>query len=252
MTWELRGKTVLVTGGARGIGAACVRKFAAEGANVAINYLYSQGPSATLAEEVRKQHGIRAITVQGDMSKEEDARAVVRKTIVELGGIDVIVSNAGNTMFAPFSDIFALSSEDWTYAFDCLVKSNIFLLQEAQSTFILNPEGGCFLIMSSLAGMITDGSSLAYATCRAASIHLAKCLAQSQGPKIRVNAVCPGLTDTERIQGLPESMRQKYTDMAALKRITTAEDVADTFVFLAKAEGVTGETIRIDSGTSIR
>jgi NAD(P)-dependent dehydrogenase (short-subunit alcohol dehydrogenase family) len=107
--------------------------------------------------------------------------------------------------------------------------------------------------MSFLAGLITDSSSLASTTCRTASIHLAKCLIQNQGLKIRINVICPGLTDTEKIQGgLEEIVKQKYKDISVLKSITITEDVTDTFVFLVKTDDVTEKTIRIDSGTSIR
>lgn len=89
---------------------------------------------------------------------------------------------------------------------------------------------------------------MAYSVCRAAGLHLNRCLAETQGPKIRVNAVCPGLVDTERTAVFSDEMRQQCMDMAKLKRITTMEEIAMTFVFAAKNTGMTGEKIRVDSG----
>lgn len=186
------------------------------------------------------------------MSRMADCKALVQKSIEELGGLDVMISNAGNTKFAPFGDIYALSEEDWDHAWNVLTKANVFLLQEALPTFNSNPDGGVFLIMTSLAGLITNGSSMAYSVTRAAALHLMQCLAETQGPKVRVNAVCPGLVDTERTAAFTPERRQGYIDMATLKRITGIDEVADTFVFLAKNSGLTGERIRVDSGMAIR
>ena len=92
---------------------------------------------------------------------------------------------------------------------------------------------------------------MAYSVCRAAGLHLTRCLAETQGPNIRVNAVAPGLVDTERAKLLGPERRQVCKDMAKLKRITTPEEIAATFVFAARNEGMTGETIRVDSGMII-
>ena len=208
--------------------------------------------AASFAKEIEKDFAVKTAVIQGDMSRMANCKALVRKSIEELGGLDVIVSNAGNTKIAPFGDIYALSEEDWDHAWNVLTKANIFLLQEALPTFNSNPDGGVFLLMNSLAGLITNGSSLAYSVTRAAALHLMQCLAQTQSPKVRVNAVCPGLVDTERTAAFTPEQRQGYVDMAVLKRITRADEVADAFVFLAKNSGMTGERIRVDSGMAIR
>ena len=270
MSYNLKGRKVLVTGGSRGIGIywlpthclrcrakikageMIVRRFAGEGCDVAINYFNSQEAAASLAKQMHEEFGIRTTVIQGDMSRMADCKAVVRKTVAELGGLDVLVSNAGNTKIAPFGDIHALSEEDWDYTWNVLTKANVFLFQEALSTFNTNPDGGVFLIMSSLAGLITNGSSMAYSVTRAATLHLMQCLAQTQGPKVRVNAVCPGIVYTERSATLGAERVKSYEDMATLKRMTTREEVAEAFVFLAKNSAMTGERIRIDSGMAIR
>ncbi|KAI9654544.1 MAG: hypothetical protein M1821_006634 [Bathelium mastoideum] len=252
MSLNLNGRKVLVTGGARGIGAKIVARFAAEGCDVAINYLNSQDIAESLAKRVQLEHGVKAVTIQGDMAHTADCKALVRKAVEALGGLDVLISNAGNTKIAAFDDLHALSEEDWDHTWNVLTKANVFLLQEALPTFNANPEGGVFLIMSSLAGLITNGSSMAYSVTRAATLHLMQCLAQTQGPKVRVNAVCPGFVSTERSETLGPERIKGFEEMATLKRLTTREEVADAFVFLAKNPAMTGERIRIDSGMAIR
>ena len=145
----------------------------------------------------------------------------------------------------------ALSEEDWDYTWNMLVKSNVFLFRAARPHFNANPDGGVFLTQNSVGGLFNNGSSMAYSVCRAAGLQLMRNLAETQGPKIRINAVCPGLVETERTAGIDEKAREGYRDMAKLKRITTPEDIAMTFVFAAKNEGLTGERIRVDSGMVI-
>lgn len=157
----------------------------------------------------------------------------------------------GDSKIADFKDVHALSESDWDYTFAINIKSILFLFQAVLDTFNSNPEGGIFLIMSSIAGVMTNGNSLAYSVCRAGGLHLMKCLAATHGPKVRVNAVAPGLVQTERSEALTEERIEGYKNMAVLDRITTTEDVALAFVFAAKNPGLTGERIRVDSGMVI-
>ena len=134
-----------------------------------------------------------------------------------------------------------------------LVKSNVFLFRAALPHLARPEEKGVYLMQSSIAGLFTNGSSMAYPVCRAAQLHLSQCLAETQdGSGIRVNAVAPGLVDTERTGVFTHQQRQGFKDMAALKRITTQEEIAMTFLFAAKNTGLTGERIRVDSGMIIR
>ncbi len=152
---------------------------------------------------------------------------------------------------APFGDLDALSEADWDYTWNMLVKSNVFLFRAARQYFKANSDGGVYLMQNSVGGLFTNGSSMAYSVCRAAGLHLTRCLAETQGPNIRINAVCPGLVDTERTAVFSEEQRQVYMNMAKLKRITSPEEIAMTFVFAAKNSGMTGERIRVDSGMII-
>lgn len=121
------------------------------------------------------------------MGLEADCVRVVQETISLLGGLDVLVSNAGYTNFSVFSDLFAPTTADWDTCFAVNVKAQTYLLRTALPTFNANPEGGVMIITSSIAGEYTSGSSMPYSVTKAAQLHLMRCLASTQGPKIRVN-----------------------------------------------------------------
>lgn len=249
--YNLKDRKVLVTGASRGLGAAIARAFAEEGCDLAITYLGSKDKAENIAVEIRSSTGRQVVVLQADLSFVPECERIVAEAVKSLGGLDIVVHNAGNTKIAPFEDIDALSEGDWDYTWNMLVKSNVFLFRAARPHLRANPDGGVYLMQSSLAGLIQNGSSMAYAVCRAAGLHLTRCLAETQGPNIRVNSVAPGLVETERSAGFSEEQRQGFKNMAKLKRITTAEEIAMTFVFAAKNTGMTGERIRIDSGMAI-
>lgn len=181
----------------RGLGAEIARKFAAEGCNIAINYVNSEAPALALAQDLESHHGTKTLVIQGDGGKIPEIQTCVRKTLEGLGGLDIIVGNAGFTKFSTFSDLEALSYEEWDRCWHTNVLGNHALLKEALPTFNSNPEGGVFIMTGSVAGKSLSGSSMAYSVTKAAQIHLMKCLAQTQGPKVRVNCVLPGLLLTD-------------------------------------------------------
>ncbi|PVH73688.1 NAD(P)-binding protein [Cadophora sp. DSE1049] len=232
MPYSLKGCNVLVTGGGRGLGALICEKFAAEGCNIAINYVSSKKVADELAKKIKIQHAVKTVVLQADVGFAVDSDRLVANIIEGLGGLDIIVSNAGWTKFAPWEDLYALSEADWDKCYAVNVKAQLHLLRAALATFKANENGGTFLITSSAAGTTTKGSSMAYSVSKAAGIHLTRCLAETQGPNVRVNAVCPGLMLTE--------WGEKY---AALKKITNMEDCADTFIWLAKNGSITGQRL---------
>ncbi|KAJ5774559.1 hypothetical protein N7457_009455 [Penicillium paradoxum] len=245
MPYSLSGRNVLITGGSRGLGAISAEKFAAEGSNVAINYLSSKESAEKLASDIAAKYGVKTVTIQGDAGVKEDCINAVKTTIEKLGGLDVIVSNAGWTKMTNFSDLDAMDDDDWDKCWSVNVKSSFYLFKEALPTFNANPEGGVFLITASTAGVTASGSSLPYAVSKAASIHLMKCLAQSQGPKIRINAILPGLLLTEWGQRFPQEKIEGYINGTTLNRAPEVEDCADMFVSLAKNTSMTGRTVQI-------
>ncbi|KAK1138755.1 hypothetical protein N8T08_002020 [Aspergillus melleus] len=243
MTYSLRDRNALITAGSRGLGAVVAQKFAAEGCNVAINYVSSKDAAEKLASDLQSQYNVKAITIQGDASLQSDCSRAVKTTIEQLGGLDIVVSNAGWTRITQFADLDATTDEDWD-------RSNLWLFKEALPTFNANPEGGVFLITSSTAAVVAMGSSLPYSVTKAAGLHLMKCLAQTQGNKVRVNAVLPGLLLTEWGQRFPPESVERYKEKAVLNRVVDVEDTANAYVMLAQNSSMTGQSIQIGESST--
>ncbi|KUJ15678.1 short-chain dehydrogenase/reductase-like protein sdr [Mollisia scopiformis] len=251
MPYSLKGRNVLVTGGSRGLGELICVKFALEGCNVAVNYNASGERANGVKERIEKLkgcEGVKVVLIQGDMGKEEDCNRTVKEAISQLGGLDIIISNAGYTRFSTFSDLSAPTTEDWDTCYAVNVKANSFLLREALPTFKSNPEGGMLIISCSIAGRIPGGSSLPYAVTKAAQLHLMRCLASTQGPKVRVNAVLPGLLKTEWGARYGEESIAEMEEKAWLKRDTDIDDCAQAYIDVAKNSSLTGQRIQVDSG----
>lgn len=248
MPYSLRGRNVLITGGSRGLGALVAEKFAAEGSNVAMNYNSNKAAADNVASEISSKYGVKTIVIQGDAGSKTDCVNAVKTTIEQFGGLDVIVSNAGWTKITNFADLDAMDDEDWDKCWNMNVKSSLYLFKAALPTFNANPDGGAFIITASIAGVSATGSSLPYAVSKAALIHLMKCLAQTQGSRVRINAVLPGLLLTEWGQQFPKDKIEAWTDKTALKRVPEVEDTADMYVTIAKNSSMTGQSITIDSG----
>ncbi|MCJ1379101.1 hypothetical protein MMC17_002201 [Xylographa soralifera] len=256
MPYSLQGRNVLVTGGSRGLGALVAEKFAAEGCRVAINYVANAQRATLTAQKIERLFGGKVAVIQGDMGVRADCERVVREARAEMGGLDVVVSNAGWTKVSQFGDLHALSEEEWDKCWAVNVKGNMHLLREALPTFNANPDGGVFLMTSSIAGIGQSGSSMAYSVTKAAGLQLMKCLAQTQGPKIRINAVLPGLLLTEWVRLLGEQFGEErikqVKEKAVLKQETLLDDCADAFIMAAKNTSMTGQNIQIDSGLAIK
>ncbi|CAI7592639.1 unnamed protein product [Penicillium pancosmium] len=273
MPYSLQGRNVLITGGSRGLGALVAQKFAAEGSNIAINYMSNKESADNTAAEIASKYNVKTIVVQGyqkglvnlpyegliltsslslkDAGSQTDCINAVKTTIEQLGGLDVIVSNSGWTKMTNFGDLDAMDDADWDKCWNMNVKSSFYLFKAALPTFNANPEGGAFIITSSIAGVSATGSSLPYAVSKAALIHLMKCLAQTQGSKVRVNAVLPGLLLTEWGQQFPKEKIEAWTQKTSLKHVPEVEDTADMYVTIAKNSSMTGQSVQIDSGFSI-
>ncbi|CEJ54480.1 hypothetical protein PMG11_00788 [Penicillium brasilianum] len=245
MPYSLRGRNVLITAGSRGLGAVIARKFAAEGSNVAINYVSSKETADKVASDLAAKYNVKTIVIQGDAGSQSDCINAVKTTIEQLGGIDVVISNAGWTKMTKFSDLDAMDDADWDKCWSINVKSSFHLFKAALPTFNANPDGGVFILTSSTAGVIPSGSSIPYAVTKAGSIHLMKSLAQSQGPKIRVNAVCPGLLFTEWGQRFSPEQIKGWTDKTALGHLPEVEDTAEAYLSIARNSSMTGQAVQI-------
>ncbi|RFU28693.1 hypothetical protein B7463_g7665, partial [Scytalidium lignicola] len=232
----------------------------------------SEKQAKELAARLAKEYGVKTLTIQGDMGLEADCTKVVEETIKGLGGLDILISNAGYTRFSDFSDLSASTVEDWDTCYAVNVKAQVHLMKAAQSTFQANPDGGSFILTSSIAGENMSGSSMPYSVTKAAQLHLMRCLAKTQAPKVRVNAVLPGLLLTECMyfqknvnellladfafscwraiggQKFPQERIKALKAAAWLQNVTDLEDCAQSFVDIARNTSMTGQKIQIDSG----
>ncbi|ODH44287.1 hypothetical protein ACO22_00907 [Paracoccidioides brasiliensis] len=245
MPYCLKGRNILITGGSRGLGALVAKKFAAEGSNIAINYVSNEARAKGTAEELEKKYNAKVVLVQADVGIQADCIRLVKETIARLGGLDIVISNAGWTKFSRFGDLNGLNEAEWDKCWATNVKANLHIFREAETTFNANPEGGVFIMTSSTAGISQAGSSMAYSVSKAAGLHLMKALASTQGSKIRTNAVLPGLILTEWGEKFLKEAINGYEEKAVLKHVPDLEDCADVFITLAKNTSMTGQQIQV-------
>lgn len=246
---NLRGKGALVTGGSAGLGALVARQLAAQGVNLVINYSNSKERAETLAQQIRDKYMVDVHTIQTDVFGGNDCLVdLVEKTHSLLGRLDIVISNAGWTKFVPFSDIDALDDEIWDGCLNANVKTHFYLFRAAKKYLEQNEDGGTFIVSASLAGRRCMGSSMPYAVSKAALIHLAEILAKSQGPKIRVHSVCPGLLLTEWGQRFSKEEIDHILESSPIKEIADVDETAAHFVFLCQLKTLTGTTVGVDAG----
>lgn len=251
---DFEDKIVLVTGASTGLGAALAVGAAARGAKaVIINYAKSQAEAEATAEAVRAT-GADAVLAQGDVADDDACRAIVEKAR-PYGRIDALANNAGITKFAPaHGDLDALDRAD----FERLYAVNVigpFQMLRAARPLLEAAERSNVLMVSSIAGVTGIGSSIAYAASKGALNTMTLSLARALGPKIRVNALCPGFIDTpwhERGLGAEGAarVREGTKKVTPLQAASTAEDIASAGLFLMSdaARHVTGETLLVDAG----
>ncbi len=242
---KLAGKTAIITGGGRDIGQAAAIKLAAEGANVAINYFSS---SAGADEAVAKitAGGGQAFAMKGDLTKAEDIDALVSKTISEFGSIDVLVNNAGGLIAR--KTIAEMPLAHWNAVMDLNLTSTFMMTQAC----LAHMKTGAIVNLASQAGRDGGGpGAVAYATSKGAVMTMTRGLAKELGPDIRVNALCPGMIDTDfHNVHTPDAGRRGFEAAAPLKRQGTTEDTANLILFLACDDSafLTGTNIDINGG----
>ncbi|GME34624.1 Short-chain dehydrogenase/reductase SDR, partial [Neofusicoccum parvum] len=152
MPYDLKGRNVLITGGSRGLGAVLARTFAAEGCNIAINFQSSEAVARELANEVEEKYSVKATIIKADVGVTAECERCVQESIKTLGGLDILIGNAGYTKFTTdWSDLDALGEDDWDKCWAVNVKGKLALMRAALPTFRANPDGGVFLITSSIA-----------------------------------------------------------------------------------------------------
>src|SRR2546428_1136518 len=255
----LKGKNVLVTGGSSGIGQAIAVRFAEHGANVAINYLTTPDEAEGTEEQVQacvnrlREHDVRDVLVQGDVSKEDDVIRMVEQTVDELGGIDVLVNNAGIQISRPSHE---LSQADFEKVLGVNLRGAFLCARESIKRFLAAKTPGVIINVSSVHQLIPKPDYLGYSVSKGGMQNLTRTLAlEYAGHNIRVNGIGPGATITPINRAWvddPEKAKL-VTSHIPLARAGTADEMAGVTCFLASDDAayITGQTIFVDGGLTL-
>jgi 3-oxoacyl-[acyl-carrier protein] reductase len=242
----LAGRTALVTGGAKGIGRSCCLRLAEAGADVAINYLTS-GEQARETADLVRQAGVRAHLVRADVSSAEQVAAMVDEVAGTLGPVDLLINNAGVFHLLPHEET---SPEIWQKTLDVNL-TGAYLVTWAVKPGMIERGFGRIVNIASIAGLRPRPMSIAYAASKAGLIGLTQSLAEALAPhNIRVNAIAPGLIDTEILSGVSQQRIDAIVEATPLGRIGRGADVAAAALFLLSEESsfMTGQTLVVCGG----
>lgn len=244
---DFRGKTVLITGASRGIGAECALEFARNGAS-AIVICYHQNQASALALEARlKDAGVKAMALRADVRFARQVELMFQKINEAYGPVHILINNAGMSQFALFTDI---TEDMWDNMMDTNCKS-MYLCCKQALPHMISEKDGAIVNISSIWGQVGASCEVHYSASKAAVIGLTKALAKEVGPShIRINCVAPGVIQTDMLSSLNETEKQKLAEDTPLMRLGTASDVAKAVCFLCSQEAgfITGQVLGVNGG----
>lgn len=234
-------KTVLITGGSRGIGRSMVEAFANAGYAVAFTYKNSENEAKSLAESTG------ALAICADSAVEADVNSAVRQTIDKIGKIDCLINNSGVSSFSLFTD---LTLDDWNNTL-AVNLTGAFLYSRAVAKDMISRKSGRIINITSMWGIVGSSCEVHYSASKAGLIGMTKALAKELGPSgITVNAIAPGLIETDMNKSLSEDDIAEVIDATPVMKIGASSDVAKAALFLASDEAsfITGDVINVSGG----
>ncbi len=239
-------KTVLITGGSRGIGAACVKAFARQRYRVTFTYRTHPQEALQMAEELTAQ-GAVVYPVCVDVSQQQSVQEMAALVRQKLGKIDVLINNAGIAQQKLFTDI---SAEEWRRMLAVHLDGAFYCCKEVLPDMI-GQKWGRIINISSMWGQVGGSCEVHYSAAKAGLIGFTKALAQEEAPSgITVNCIAPGVIDTDMMAGFSEQDKQQLAEETPVCRLGKAEEIADTALFLAseKSAFITGQVIGVNGG----
>ena len=237
-------KTVLITGGSRGIGKCIVENLAEDGFNVVLNYNKSEKQAKQIQKELSEQ-GINIEIYKADVSKREDVKKLVKFTLNKFKNIDVLINNAGIAKLQMFNDI---TDEDWNEMLNTNLNSVFYTTQEVLPNMIHN-KNGCIINISSIWGVVGASCEVAYSVSKAGINGMTKSLAKELGlSNIRVNAIAPGVIDTEMNSNLDNAIKEQIKNDTPLNKIGKPIDIYRCVKWLIEDEFTTGQIISPNGG----
>ena len=243
-TKALSGKRVLITGAAVRLGRASALTLASAGADVAITFLRSKREAERTVSELRKL-GVRALALSCDVTDEKNVRTTVRKAAHQLGGLDILINNAGNYETAAFE---ALTVKQWDSIFASNARGPFLVSREAEG--LLSERRGKIINMGSLGGIRPWPTHAHYCSSKAALHMLTKVMAKAFSPKISVNCVAPGMIDLGERSAA--AFMKKMAKVTPMRRNGTTEDIAAAVLFFATAPHfITGQILLVDGGLGL-
>jgi 3-oxoacyl-[acyl-carrier protein] reductase len=252
---EIKGGVAIVTGSATGVGAAAALMLAQRGCNVVINYTRSER-EARETQAACEAAGVQTILCKADVSNDADCRRMVDQAMSTWGRIDALINNAGTTKFVAHTDLEGLDAEDFQRIYGVNVIGP-FQMVRAVTPHMKAAGQGAIVNISSVAGVMGVGSSIAYAASKGALNTMTLSLARVLGPEIRINTVCPGFIQGRWLAG---GMGEDAYNMALerqqratpLHRAGTPENMAQAALwFIEGADIVTGEILMVDAGSHL-
>lgn len=250
---DLTNRVAIVTGSSSGVGAATARLFASLGCNVVINYSAKQEAAEQVAEQCR-QAGADALVCRANVARDDECRELVQRAVERWGRLDILVNNAGTTKFVEHSNLEGLSDEDFYRIYGVNVVGAYQMTRAANEVMQRQDSGGSIINVASTAAVNGIGSCIAYAASKGAMVTMTLSLARVLGPKVRVNAICPGFIEGDWLRnGMGdqryEAVMKSNRDSAPLGTNATPETVAEAILhFSVGPSVVTGETLIVDGG----